>query len=123
MGFNFEKLDVYKKAVIFTGIVYKVSKTFPEDEKYGLTSQIRRAAVSVPANIAEGSGRHHKKDFAQFLRISRGSVYECIPLLEIACNEGYINKAVYNELMVNCNELAKMINGLIKSLAAGSAEV
>ncbi|MHA2220097.1 MAG: four helix bundle protein [Candidatus Hodarchaeales archaeon] len=116
MGFSFEKLDVYKKAINFAKKVYKITRKFPADEIYGITSQIRRAAVSVSSNIAEGSGRYHKRDFAQFLTIARASIYECVPLLEIAFNENYIRKSVFEELIIDCNELAKMINGLITSL-------
>jgi four helix bundle protein len=116
MAFSFEKLDVYKRIVEFVGTVYKLTRDFPSSEVYGLTSQIRRASVSVPSNIAEGSGRYHKKDFTHFLRIARGSLYECVPLFQIAYKETFIEKQVYEELMSDCHELAKMINGLIKSL-------
>ncbi len=116
MGFNFEKLDVYKRSINFVNKIYKITKDFPANEIYGITSQIRRASLSVPSNIAEGSGRYHKKDFAQFLRIARSSIYECVPLLEIACNENYITKSFFEESIVDCNELAKMVNGLITSL-------
>jgi four helix bundle protein len=117
MGFEFENLDVYRKSVDFADEIYKITKGFPEDENYGLISQIRRAAVSISSNIAEGSGRYHKKDFVQFLRFARGSLYECIPLLEISSREGYISKNIYSESLTNCNELAKMLNGLIRSLS------
>jgi four helix bundle protein len=116
MGFGFENLDVYKKSVDFAKKIYKITKAFPANEVYGLTSQIRRASISVPSNIAEGSGRYHKRDFAQFLTIARSSIYECVPLLEIAFNENYIRKFVFEELIIDCNELAKMINELITSL-------
>ena len=78
MGFGFERLDVYKKAIDFADKVYKITKNFPNNELYGITSQIRRASISVSANIAEGSGRYYKKDFIQFLRIARSSIYECV---------------------------------------------
>jgi len=116
MAFDFEKLEVYKKAVDFAQEVYEVSKDFPSHEIYGLASQLKRAAVSIPSNIAEGNGRYNKKDFAQFLRIARGSVYECIPLLEISHKQCYIKNEAYKNLVTNCNELAKMLNGLITSL-------
>jgi four helix bundle protein len=116
MGFGFEKLDVYKKAINFAKKVYKITKKFPADELYGLTSQVRRASISISSNIAEGSGRYHKRDFAQFLTIARGSIYECVPLLEIVFYENHITKSVFKELIIDCNDLAKMINGLIKSL-------
>jgi four helix bundle protein len=116
MGFEFEKLDVYKKAINFAHRIYKTTKDFPQGELFGLQSQLRRASVSISSNIAEGSGRFNKKDFAQYLRIARGSNYECVPLLEISFKEAYINKIIYNELFFDCNELAKMLNGLIGSL-------
>ncbi|MBI4709950.1 MAG: four helix bundle protein [Nitrospirae bacterium] len=118
MGFSFEKLSVYKRAVDFAGKIYKITKDFPANEIYGITSQIRRASISVPSNIAEGSGRYHKKDFVQFLRIARSSIYECIPLLEIALKENYIKKSIFDELTTECNELSMMVNGLIRSLKA-----
>jgi four helix bundle protein len=116
MGFEFEKLYVYKGAIDFANKIYKITKNFPNNETYGLISQIRRASISIPSNIAEGSGRFHKKEFAQFLRVARSSIYECVPLLEIASKENYINKAVFEKLIDDCNVLAKMVNGLIKSL-------
>ena len=120
MSFDFEKLDVYKKALTFAEEIYSVSKNFPKEEVYGLTSQLRRASISVSANIAEGNGRYNKRDFAQFLRIARGSIYECVPLLQISLKQSYIEEHVYDKLIANCNELAKMINGLISSLLKSS---
>ena len=118
MPFGFENLDVYKKAVDFAGKIYKVTKHFPNNEVFGLTSQLKRASVSIACNIAEGSGRYYKKDFTQFLRIARGSICECVPLLDIAVREDYITRIIAEELTKDCNELAKMINGLMRSLAA-----
>ncbi len=116
MAFSFEDLEVYKKSVNFVDKVYRITKDFPKEELYGVTSQIKRASVSIPANIAEGSGRFNKKDFAQYLRIARGSVYECIPLIEICFRAKFIDKDVYEALLLDCNELARMLNGLISSL-------
>lgn len=116
MAFDFEKLDVYNKALLFAEEIYETCKRFPKEEVYGLTSQLKRASISIVANIAEGSGRYNKRDFAQFLRIARGSLYECVPLLQIAYNQLYIKKSNYENLVINCNELAKMINGLISYL-------
>jgi len=116
MGFGFEDLEVYKKAVDFATAVYETTRDFPSNEMYGLTSQIRRAAVSIAANIAEGSGRYHKKDFAQFLRIAKGSTCECVALMEISLREGYIKRNIHDALLKNCTELAKMLSGLIRSL-------
>ena len=116
MGFGFEDLQVYKKSLNFADKVYQLTKRFPDKEIYGITSQLRRAAMSISSNIAEGSARFHKKDFTQYLRIARGSLYECVPLLEISARQNYIDNETRKELMEKCNELAKMINGLIKSL-------
>jgi four helix bundle protein len=116
MAFDFEKLDVYKKALLFTEEIYTISKNFPKEELYGLAGQLRRAPISISANIAEGNGRYNKRDFAQFLRIARGSIYECVPLLQISLKQLYIEEDAYKKLTANCNELAKMINGLISSL-------
>jgi four helix bundle protein len=116
MGFGFEDLEVYKKALDFATSAYKATKNFPSNEMYGLTSQIRRAAVSVAANIAEGSSRYHKKDFAQFLRIAKGSISECVALIEISSREGYIKRDIHDALLKDCTELAKMLSGLIRSL-------
>ncbi|MBU1888352.1 MAG: four helix bundle protein [Candidatus Omnitrophica bacterium] len=116
MSFSFEKLDVYSKAIDYADKVYKISKNFPDSEIYGLTSQIRRAAVSISSNIAEGSGRFHRKEFIQYLRIARSSLYESVALMEISFRQSYVSKLNYNELIILSNELAKMINGLINSL-------
>jgi four helix bundle protein len=116
MGYNFEKLKVYQAAVEFVKQVYKITEKFPKDEQFGIISQIRRASVSIIANIAEGSGRFHKKDFKQFLRISRSSCYEAVALLDLSRQIGYINAEEY-KLLYDCSEeISKMINGLINSL-------
>ena len=116
MAFDFEKLDVYKRAVQFILNVYKATEKFPRDELYGLTSQLRRAAVSVATNIAEGSGRHHKKEHQQFLRMARSSCYECVPLLEVSRALAYMNAQTYDSLYKDCNELAMMLNRFISAL-------
>ena len=95
MAFNFEKLDVYNRAIDYADKLYKISRNFPDSEIYGLTSQIRRAAVSISSNIAEGTGRYHKKDFIQFLRIARGSAYERVSLIEISFRQCYIDGSSY----------------------------
>jgi len=114
--FDFEKLDVYKRAVQFIEKIYKATEKFPSDELYGLTAQLRRAAVSIATNIAEGSGRHHKRDHQQFLRMARSSCYECVPLLDIAQRLAYLNTVTHAELYKDCNELAMMLNRFISAL-------
>ena len=117
MAFHFEKLEVYKRAVQFILDVYAVSEKFPNGERYGLTGQLRRAAVSIATNIAEGSGRHHKRDHQQFLRMARSSCYECVPLLEVARELGYLNGQTHDALYKDCNELAMMLNRFISALS------
>jgi len=117
VGFNFEQLDVYKKALDFSTVIYKVTSDFPTSEMYGIISQLRRAAVSICSNIAEGSGRYHSKAFTQFLRVARGSIYECVSLMEISLRQKYIKEDFHKDLVSQCTELAKMLNGLINSLS------
>jgi four helix bundle protein len=115
MAFNFEKLDVYKDAVDYASRVYEISKDFPKDEIFGITSQIRRASVSIPANIAEGSSRG-KKEFIHFLNIAMGSAYECVPLLQISKNQKYINNENINELIQTLHKISAKISALKNSL-------
>jgi four helix bundle protein len=76
--FNFEKLDVWHKAIDFADFVYSITRTFPDTERFGLTSQMRRAAVSIASNLAEGSSRSSRTDFARFIELASGSVYEVV---------------------------------------------
>ena len=115
MAFNFEKLDVYKDAVEYANRVYVISKGFPKDEIFGITNQIRRASVSIPANIAEGSSRG-KKEFIHFLNIALGSAYECVPLLQISKNQKYINNENINELVQTLHKISAKISALKNSL-------
>lgn len=113
--FNFEKLEVYQEAINFASGIYELTKKFPRDEIYGITNQIRRAAVSISLNIAEGSARS-KKEFGRFLSITKGSIYECVPLLQISLKQGYVSKDSYADYYEWCTKLSKMISGLIKSM-------
>ena len=115
MGFNFEELDVYRKAIDLVNKVYLLTKTFPKDEIFGLTSQLRRAAVSIPSNISEGSART-KKDFSRFIDIARGSVFECVTLLQILLKQHHIGDLKYTEMRSDLTELSKMLSGLKKSV-------
>ena len=95
-------------------MVYELSKKFPDDEKFGLTSQMRRCSVSVPSNIAEGWGRLSRKNYIQFLRISRGSLFELETQVLITKELNYINDSVIIESLII--EISKMLNSLIKKL-------
>ncbi len=108
---NFEQLTVYQKAVDFASIVYTFTKDWPKAELFDITSQFRRASISISLNIAEGSSRS-KKDFAHFLTISRGSCYECIALLTIALKIQLIKQQEYQDFNSKLQELCKMTSAL-----------
>lgn len=90
--FNFEKLEVWKRAIEFADTVYTLTKCFPSDERFGLTNQMRRAAVSVSSSIAEGSSRHSKADFARFIEIASGSLFEVASQAYIGRNQGFLTE-------------------------------
>ena len=111
-----EKLDVWKKAVDFVVAVYKTTDSFPKEERFGLTSQLRRAAVSIPANIAEGAGRKSYKEFAHFLSNSQGSASEVETELLIASRLRYIEEGNYLLLRSSLDEIGRMLTGLCRHL-------
>jgi four helix bundle protein len=111
---NYKKLDAWKMSIELFKEVYLLTKTFPKDELYGLTSQTKRAAVSVPCNIAEGSGRNYKKDTIQFLHISRGSLYELETLLNIAVMVEIISENTFNRISSLIDKCMQLVNGLIR---------
>jgi four helix bundle protein len=113
-----EKLDAWNKAVNFVVAVYKVTENFPKEEKFGLTSQVRRAAVSVPANIAEGAGRNSSKEFMHFLSNAQGSASEVDTELLIAHRLGYLNNDDYLEPRAALDNIGRMITGLSQHLKA-----
>jgi four helix bundle protein len=115
MGFNFEDLDVYNKAINVVSDIYLLTKDFPKEEMFGLTSQLRRAAVSIPSNIAEGSARS-KKEFSHFIDIARGSVFECVTMLQISFKQDYINSEKSDDLKNELTNLSKMLSGLKRSI-------
>jgi four helix bundle protein len=115
MKFNFEDLQVYQKSLDLVDSVYGVSKQFPKEEIYGLTSQFRRAAVSISLNIAEGSGGT-KKEFLRFLRTASNSLKECIVCITVAKRQDYISYKEHDELREKLIEISKMISGLKKYL-------
>lgn len=113
---SYRDLAVWQKAMDLVMECYEISKEFPKNETYGLTSQLQRAAVSIPTNIAEGQARQHTKEFIQFLSISYGSIAELETLIQIAGRLNYFNTNQLYKFMDRTATLGKMINGLRKSL-------
>ena len=116
MVYEFEKLKVWQSAMGLAKKIYLITRNFPDDEKYGMVSQIRRAAVSVSLNIAEGRGRYYDKVFVQFLYQSRGSLYEVITLIKLSCELGYLNEEKAERLLEDCGRVSRELGGLIKSI-------
>jgi four helix bundle protein len=116
MGQSYRDLIAWQKAMVFVTEIYGVTKTFPADERYGLTSQLRRAAVSVPSNIAEGQARYSPKEFRHFLSHARGSLVEIETQLLIASNLGYVQVDKGKELLTHSAELGRILNGLVNSI-------
>ena len=110
-----KKLEVWKKALEFVTKIYKVTESFPDSEKFGLISQIRRSAVSIPSNISEGAARSSKKEFMQFLSIAQGSTSELETQLIISNKLGFLREENIN-LLDELDEISRMIIGLIKTL-------
>ncbi len=110
---NYKDLDAWKNAMQLVKEVYLLTKTFPKEEMYALTSQTKRAAVSIPSNIAEGLGRQYKKDTLQFLHISRGSLYELETLLNIAVMVEIISEKEFNNIIPALEKSLQVLNGFI----------
>jgi len=116
---SFRDLDVWKRGIQLVTYVYDVSKSFPQSELYGLTNQIRRSAVSVPSNIAEGRMRGHKAEFRQFLFIALGSLAEIETQLIIAEELGYIEKKKKEQIIEEMDILGRQLRSLISKLRPG----
>lgn len=110
--FRFEKLDVWQNAIALSSRIYTVTRSFPKEELYGLQSQLRRAAVSISANIAEGSGRSTDREFVRFIEIAYGSLMETVSHLTIALQQSFIAQPDYDSLYSDCERLGKMLSGL-----------
>ena len=110
--FQYRSLIVWQKSMQFSKQVYRLIEQFPSTEKYALSDQVRRAVVSVPSNIAEGCGRASNRDYAHFLSIARGSLYETMTQLEIAQSLGYIDSI--EEVEDLASEISRMLTSLIK---------
>jgi four helix bundle protein len=111
---TYKELDVWIKSRAFVKEIYLLTKDFPKDELYGLTSQMRRSAVSVPSNIAEGYGRQYKKESIQFFHIARGSLYELETQLYIATDLNYLPQIKLSQIILQLEECRKLLSGLIK---------
>lgn len=116
MAKGFRDLLVWQKAMHLSVLIYRITQQFPKEELYGLSSQMRRAAVSIPSNIAEGQGRLNSREFRQFAGIAHGSNCELQTQLEIACTLELCSKAKIDEVMELSEEVGRMLHGLIESL-------
>ena len=112
---NFRELLVWRRAQDLALDVYRTTESFPRDERFGLTAQMRRAAVSVSSNIAEGCGRQGDRELARFLHIARGSVRELECQLLLSCELGYLQQDAHAKLDAASQEISRMLNGLIRS--------
>lgn len=110
---SYTDLDVWKNSRELVNLIYLTTKLFPKDELYGLTSQMRRSAVSIPSNIAEGLGRNHSKDSIQFYFISRGSLYELETQTYLAFDQQLINLQELNSILEKITTCKKLLNGFI----------
>jgi len=116
---SYEDLAAWQLAVDLSVEVYRVTESFPAVDRFGLAQQVRRAAVSVPSNIAEGYGRGSRTDYARFLRISRGSLYEVETQLLIAKRLGWLEEQTYQGLRGRLKENGRVLAGLIRSIERG----
>jgi len=114
--FNFEKLDVWRKAIDFVDLVHNQTRQFPSDERFRLTNQMRRAAVSISSNIAEGTSRLSQTDYARFIEIATGSVSEVVSQAFIGRGQRFLNDQGFRSLYAAADEIGRMLSGLRKSL-------
>jgi len=110
---SYRDLDVWKQSRLLVKSVYQLSKSFPKEEQFGITNQLRRAAISVPSNLAEGSGRNHSKDSIQFFFIARGSLYEIETQLILASDLEFISRKQLDEVLEQVTRCKKLLNGFI----------
>ena len=118
--FNFEKLETWQKAINFADLVYALTRNFPTDERFGLTNQMRRAAVSISSNIAEGAARNSKNDYARFLEIAAGSLFEVVSQSFISRRQGFLAEPDFTRLYAAAEEQGKMLSGLRRAVLEDS---
>lgn len=116
MAFSFEKLDVYQRSLNFVEAVENLCQTLKGKVSYGLIDQLQRAALSIPLNIAESTGRWHKGEKRQFFWIARGSAFECVPILQVLHRKELIDKPKYADYYEQLDVIAKMLTNLVKSV-------
>ena len=119
---DFHDLEVWKAGMEITKDIYKVTEKFPKSELFGLTSQMRRAAVSIPSNIAEGNGRFYVKEYLQFLHISQGSLLELMTQIELSKELGFLQKNDFFRLYNKAVSLNKMLKSMINKLRKSRVE-
>ena len=117
--FNFEKLDVWQKSIDFADLIYSTTRSFPQEERFGLTNQMRRAAVSISSNIAEGSSRTSRVDFARFVEIATGSVFEVVTQATIGLRQDFLTRDQYSQIYDAAEQQGRMLSGLRRSLVDG----
>src|SRR5258708_5826850 len=121
MGHSYRDLIAWQKSMAIVTEIYRITEKFPKHEMYGLAAQIRRAAVSVPSNIAEGQGRSFDKEFGHFLSNAQGSLMEVETQMEIAFNLGYVTRPQCDAILGQCAEVGRIINGLLHKVKRGAA--
>lgn len=119
--YTFEKIVAWQKAHAFVLSVYQITRMFPEDEKFGLTSQFRRAAVSIEANIADGYKKLSKADKLRFMNISQGSIEECRDYIILSRDLGYIDDVIFSNLYGKIEEASRLLHGYCKGIINNNA--
>lgn len=122
MGQSYRDLQAWRKSISLVKEIYSTTKSFPADERFGLISQLRRAAVSVPSNIAEGQARYSQREFMKFLSHARGSLAEVETQLTINAELGYLSVQQQQQLESSCSELNRILNGLYASIELRSKD-
>jgi len=120
---SYQDLDIWKKSMLLTKHIYQITENFPSTERYRLTDQLCRAAISVPSNIAEGSSRKSTKEFIRYIHIAYGSLAEMETQLLLACELGYLKQPLIQQHCKEISELGKMMNGLLKTLTTKLTEL
>ena len=114
--FNFERLEVWQKSMDLARLVYRCTRAFPVEERFGLRSQMRRSAASFPSNIAEGCSRNSRQDFARFVEIATGSTFELATQARLAADEGFLPMETYDQIYRQALEVVRMLSGLREAL-------